>query len=101
MKSTKNSNNFQNFSAANMAKKLGTEQIIEHLLGKTEETKQLKKYKRLASMDSSFKREYGVALATIQTLISKRHRELKSSENSRDLFYAEQLLQHWGVYFEQ
>jgi hypothetical protein len=101
MQSTKINNNFQNFSAANTAKKLGTQQIIEHLLGQTEETKKFIKYKRLACMDSSFQKEYGVALAKIQTLISKRHREMKGKGNSTDIFYAEQLLQHWGVYFEQ
>lgn len=57
------------------SKKLGTEDIIVRLSGHTVNTNNIN-YRRLTHQDPFFKKDYNAALTKIQTLTSKKQREL-------------------------
>ena len=63
------------------------------------------KYRRLLKTrpyDSLLLQSYEVALAIVQTAVSKRHTDLKKYNRSSDeplIQVAEELMRHWGMYF--
>lgn len=61
------------------------------------------KYRRLVKArpdDKSLSRSYEQALTKLQLAVSKRHRELKESNNGSSLVaHAEDLMRYWKMYF--
>lgn len=60
------------------------------------------KYKRLLKQDKYFRKSYDTALAKLQTVISKKHRQLsekKDKDNAHLIKIAEKLLIHWNIYY--
>lgn len=60
------------------------------------------KYRRLLKgnpRDKILVKSYEVALAKLQTSVSKIHNNLRKTNSSKDLLkVAEDLLNHWGIY---
>ena len=60
------------------------------------------KYRRFLKKDKSFQKQYDTALAKLQTVISKTHRQLsekKDKDTSHLVKIAEKLLLHWNIYY--
>lgn len=83
------------------ASKYTTDDLVNIVLGHVKEVDEFHKYRRLIKNDKSFQQSYDKSLATIQIMISKKHRELKEKQCAADMqhmIYAEMLLNHWGMY---
>jgi hypothetical protein len=93
----------------NLVEKKTTLNIAKDILGDSEEINNYQKFKRLTraySENKNFKRNLDVALAKLQTAVSRGHNKLKSEleniqnpvlhENKRK---AEILMKYWGVYY--
>jgi hypothetical protein len=95
----------------NLVEKKTTLNIAKDILGDSEEINNYQKFKRLTRAypeNKNFKRNLDVALAKLQTAVSRGHNKLKSEleniqnpvlhvhENKRK---AEILMKYWGVYY--
>lgn len=75
---------------------------IEKLLPGDTTAQEYFKYRRLLKgnpRDKILVKSYEVALAKLQTSVSKIHNNLRKTNSSKDLLkVAEDLLNHWGIY---